>query len=168
MLHRRRPEQAGRIPDHHRHPRSQATNPVYEFDGCFDPNGDNTPTGNEFPSLLATTTTALLPDSHRVSLQLSCGTGSTGCKGSVKATAGSAQLGTVPFGLKEEQTAKLQFARPVPNGAKDVTFTFTTTKGVGPPVPSLWTCRRADAVYNDGSGGGSSALRAPDAPAGRG
>ena len=115
----------------------QATNPVYEFDGCFDPNGDNSPTGNKFPSLLATTTTALLPDSERrVSLQLSCGTGSTGCQGSVKATAGSAPLGTVPFGLKEEQTAKLQFPRPVPHGAKAVTFTFTTTTGVGPTSPT--------------------------------
>src|SRR3954452_6047454 len=60
----------------------QAANPVYEFDGCFDPNGDNTQTGNTFPSLLATTTTALLPDARRhVALQLSCGTGNTGCKG---------------------------------------------------------------------------------------
>src|SRR3954452_1063563 len=57
---------------------NEVTNPVYEFDGCFDPNGDNTPTGNVFPSLLNVTRTALLPDADRkISLQLSCGTGST-------------------------------------------------------------------------------------------
>jgi hypothetical protein len=115
----------------------QVPNPVSEFDGCFDPNGDNTPTGNEFPSLLTTTTTALLPDpQRRVALQLSCGTGSTGCRGSVTAVAGSTRLGTVPFDLREEQTGRLPFPHPVPRGAKDVTFTFTTTTGVGPPGPS--------------------------------
>ncbi len=114
----------------------QVTNPTYEFDGCFDPHGDNSPTGIEFPSLLTTTTTALLPDSeNRVSLQLSCGTGSTGCKGSVSAASGSTDLGTDPFDLEEEQTGNLRFPRPVPQGAADVTFTFTT-KGVGPPKPT--------------------------------
>jgi hypothetical protein len=114
----------------------EVTNPVYEFDGCFDPNGDNTPTGNEFPSVLTSTTTALLPDSqHRVSLQLSCGTGSTGCRGSVTAAAGSKTLGTVRFDVPEERTAKLQFPTAVPQGATSVTFTVTTKAGVGPTSP---------------------------------
>lgn len=114
----------------------EVTNPVYEFDGCFDPNGDNTPTGVEFPSLLTTTTTALLPDSQRrVSLQLSCGTGSTGCAGSVTATAGSTNLGTVSFDRQEEQTDNLRFPHAVPGGAKSVTFTVDTTRGVGPANP---------------------------------
>jgi hypothetical protein len=120
--------------DRHGH---QVTNPVYEFDGCFDPQGDNTPTGTKFPSVLATTTTALLPDGERrVGLQLSCGTGSTGCKGTVTAQAGATQLGTIPFDLDEERTGKLRFPRPVPTGAKDVTFTFHTTTGVGPSSPT--------------------------------
>lgn len=115
----------------------EVTNPVYEFDGCFDPNGDNTPTGNEFPSLLTVTSTALLPDDqHRVALQVSCGTGATGCRGTVTATTGDTDLGTVPFDIQEELTHKLQFPTPVPAGAKDVTFTVTTTKGVGPSGPA--------------------------------
>jgi hypothetical protein len=114
----------------------EVTNPVYEFDGCFDPNGDNTPTGNVFPSLLTVTTTALLPDAkHRVSLQLSCGTGSTGCKGSVAAAAGSTPLDTVPFDLEEENTKTVHISEPVPQGATSVTFTITATAGVGPPGP---------------------------------
>ncbi|MEJ7834422.1 MAG: hypothetical protein WKF79_16025, partial [Nocardioides sp.] len=30
----------------------EVTNPVFEFDGCFDPHGDNSSTGVSFPSLL--------------------------------------------------------------------------------------------------------------------
>ena len=115
---------------------NQVTNPVYEFDGCFDPHGDNTPTGNEFPSLLNVTSTALLPDAdNRISLQVSCGTGSTGCQGTVAAQAGDTDLGTVPVSIQEEQTANLHFPTPVPAGADSVTFTITTTKGTGPKGP---------------------------------
>jgi hypothetical protein len=70
-----------------------------------------------------------------VSLQLSCGTGSTGCKGTVAAAAGDTKLGTVPFDIPEEQTAKLQLPQPVPQGATGVTFTIDTTAGVGPSSP---------------------------------
>jgi hypothetical protein len=112
------------------------TNPVYEFDGCFDPNGDNTPTGNEFPSLLNVTTTALLPDAdNRISLQVSCGTGNTGCQGTIAAKAGDTDLGTIPVDLPEELTANLHFPTPVPAGADSVTFTITVTKGTGPKGP---------------------------------
>ena len=118
----------------------EVPNPVFEFDGCFDPQGDNTPTGNEFPSLLNVTSTALLPDADRkVSLQLSCGTGSTGCSGTVAAAAGSTSLGTAAFDLAEEQTGKLSFPTPVPGGASSVTFTLTVATGVGPTSPVTLT-----------------------------
>jgi hypothetical protein len=114
----------------------EVTNPVYEFDGCFDPQGDNTPTGNKFPSLTTVTTTALLPDAdNKIALQLSCGTGSTGCHGTVAAKAGDTDLGTVPFNIPEEQTAKLSFPSPVPAGTDSVDFTLTVTKGTGPKGP---------------------------------
>jgi hypothetical protein len=111
----------------------QVTNPVAEFDGCFDPDGSNAPTGVRFPSLLAATTTALQPDQQgRIALALSCGTGSTGCVGTVEAVAGSTDLGTVPFRMLEEQTTTLRFPTPVPSGATSVDFTITVTKGTGP------------------------------------
>jgi hypothetical protein len=114
----------------------EVTNPVYEFDGCFDPNGDNTPTGNEFPSLLNVTTTVLRPDAdNKISLQLSCGTGSTGCRGTVAAKAGDTDLGTVPVDVTEEQTANLQFPTPVPAGSDSVDFTITVSKGTGSKGP---------------------------------
>ncbi|WP_196240578.1 hypothetical protein [Nocardioides anomalus] len=122
---------------------AEVTNPVYEFDGCFDPNGDDTPTGNEFPSLVNVTTTALQPDAGgRVSLQLSCGTGADGCQGTVDAKAGDTDLGSVPFDIPEEQTASLPFATPVPKGADSVDFTVTVTRGVstkGPGTPATTT-----------------------------
>lgn len=111
-------------------------NPAAEFDACFDPDGSDVPTGVQFPSLLSVTTTALRPDSQgRVSLQATCGTGSGGCHGTVTAAAGSTELGTVPIDVDEEQTATLAFAKPVPEGAAEVTFTITLTEGVGPPKP---------------------------------
>ena len=112
------------------------TNPVAEFDACFDPQGDTTPTGVEFPSLLNVTTTVLRPDSRRhISLQTTCGTGDGGCRGEVTATAGETNLGTVPLKVDEEQTANLAFPTPVPRGTAEVTFTVTLTDGVGPPKP---------------------------------
>jgi hypothetical protein len=112
------------------------TNPVAEFDACFDTHGDNTPTGVEFPSLLSVTTTALRPDSQgRVSIQATCGTGDGGCQGEVTATAGDTDLGTVPLKVDEEQTASIAFPASVPAGATEVTFTITLTEGVGPPKP---------------------------------
>jgi hypothetical protein len=114
----------------------QVANPAFEFDGCFDTQGDNTPTGNEFPSLLTVTTTALLPGANReISLQLSCGTGSTGCTGSVAAKAGDADLGTVSVDMDEETTTTVHFPQPVPTQADSVTFTITMTDGTGPKGP---------------------------------
>lgn len=112
------------------------TNPVAEFDACFDPQGDNTPTGVEFPSLLNVTTTVLRPDAQRrITIQATCGTGDGGCQGQVTATAGETDLGTVPLKVDEEQTATLNFPTPVPSGAAEVTFTVTLNDGVGPPKP---------------------------------
>src|SRR4051794_20967288 len=114
----------------------EVTNPVFEFDGCFDPDGDNSATGVVFPSLLNVTSTPLTPDRNgRIGLQMSCGTGDKGCAGSVTATAGGVSLGTTPLHLQEESTATLPILNAVPKGAHEVTFEVTTTTGVGPTSP---------------------------------
>lgn len=116
----------------------QVTNPAFEFDGCFDPQGDNTPTGNRFQSLLNLTTTALQPAADRtVSVQLSCGTGSTGCQGTIQAKAGDTDLGTVPFDILEEQTTNVHFPTPVPSGAESVDFSINVARGVGSKGPGV-------------------------------
>lgn len=114
----------------------EVINPVAEFDACFDPHGDNTVTGVEFPSLLAVTTTALRPDARgHVAIQVTCGTGSDGCHGSVTAMAGRATLGTVPVDVEEEQTSTLAFTTPAPAGSPEVVFTVRLTDGFGPTKP---------------------------------
>lgn len=114
----------------------EVTNPLFEFDGCFDPASSNTPTGIEFPSVLSVTSTALNPDPQgRVGLQVGCGTGSQGCAGTITAKAGATTLGTVPFQLKEESTKTLAFPTPVPGGVKEVSFEVTTTTGYSSSDP---------------------------------
>ena len=112
-------------------------NPVYEFDGCFDPNGDNTPTGHHFPSVLFVTSTAIrrAPDGS-VPVQVLCNNGSYGCAGTLTATSGGKKLGSVDFTLHEVQTATLTVPGKAPSNAKDVTYTFTFTKGFGSTSPT--------------------------------
>jgi hypothetical protein len=113
------------------------TNPLFEFDGCFDPGSDNTATGVFYPSLLAVTSPNLTPNAQgRTNLQVTCGTGSQGCSGSVVATAGKKSLGTMPYKLKEEATGKLRLPEPVPAGVKEVTFEVKPHTGAGPPAPA--------------------------------
>jgi hypothetical protein len=114
----------------------EVTNPAFEFDGCFDPAGDNTATGNSFPSVLNVASTSLTPDAQgRFAVQLTCGTGSDGCAGQVTATAGDVDLGAATLALKEESTGKLTFPTALPAAAKEVVFTVTATAGVGPSSP---------------------------------
>ncbi|MFL6150743.1 MAG: hypothetical protein ACJ72B_00020 [Ornithinibacter sp.] len=120
------------------------TNPVFEFDGCFDPNSDDAPTGNSFPSLLSvTSTTVTASKDGSFGLGVGCGTGAAGCAGTVTATAGGRKLGSVPFHLKEEATGTVPFSAPLPPKASEVTFTVHMTTGAGPSSPSSLPVQRA-------------------------
>ncbi len=113
------------------------TNPVFEFDGCFDPNSDNTPTGVIYPSLLAIVSTTITPVADgNAGLQVTCGSGDQGCAGTITVAAGNTKLGTIPFDLAEESTATLPLPAAVPVHAKDVTFAVHTTTGAGPTSPA--------------------------------
>ena len=68
-------------------------------------------------------------------MKVTCGTGAQGCAGTMVATAGKVDLGTMPFKLKEEATGTLRLPEPLPAGAKEVTFTVLPTTGAGPPAP---------------------------------
>jgi hypothetical protein len=108
-------------------------NPAYEFDGCLDPHGDNTPTGVTFPSTVTVTSTTATPDpSGHISVGLACGVGHGGCSGTVTATAGSTTVGTASFTMTEQATTSLPLSGTLPAGAKQVTYTVTTTAGVAP------------------------------------
>lgn len=112
------------------------SNPVYEFDGCFDPNGDNTPTGHHFPSVLYVTSTTVRrsPDGS-VPLEVLCNNGSYGCAGTLKATAGGKSLGSVDFDLQEVQTAYLKVPGKAPADAQEISYTFSFTRGYGSTSP---------------------------------
>jgi len=111
-------------------------NPVFEFDGCFDPSSSNEATGVLFPSLLSVTSPSVAPDPRgRIGVQVTCGTGSDGCAGTVSASADGSSLGAQPFSMKEEAPDTIVFDRPLPAAATEVTLTFTATTGVGPPKP---------------------------------
>ena len=115
-------------------------NPVYEFDGCFDPHGDNRPTGHSFPSVLTVTSTGIrrAPDGS-VPIEVLCGNGADGCSGTLSATSGGQDLGSVDFHLSEVQTAALTVPGKATGGAKDVTYTFTYTHGFGSTSPITLT-----------------------------
>ena len=122
------------ITDKHGKP---VTNPLFEFDGCFDPHSDNAATGVYFPSLFAITSPNVTPTAQgRTTVKVNCGTGSQGCAGTVTATAGKVNLGKMPYKLKEEATGTLQLPKPVPAGAKEVTFEVKAATGAGPTGPT--------------------------------
>jgi len=115
------------------------SNPAYEFDACLDPHGDNTPTGVSFPSALTvTSTTANVGPDGKVGVDLACGVGAGGCSGTVTGkTDTGVSLGSVPFKLTEQATTHLTLPTVLPAGAKQVTFTVTTTAGVAPSPSTL-------------------------------
>ena len=115
----------------------EVTNPVFEYDGCFDPGSSDRPTGVSFPSLVSVTSTTAATDAQRrPAVQLGCGTGAEGCAGTVVATAGDTRLGSAPYRIQEEATQALHFPTPLPGGATEVTFTVRPTTGAGPSSPS--------------------------------
>jgi hypothetical protein len=114
----------------------EVTNPVFEFDGCFDPASDTSPTGVLFPSLFGVTATPLTPDADgKVVVQVTCGTGDAGCQGTLDVAAGDTDLGTVPYDLQEEAGGTLTVPRPVPAGTTELTVTVKPDTGAGPPSP---------------------------------
>jgi hypothetical protein len=122
---------------------SEVPNPVFEFDGCFDPNGDNTATGVSFPSLLTVTSTSVTPDDQgRVGLQVSCGAGSDGCSGTLTAKAGGRDLGSLPYSLQEQSTGTLTMPTSVRDSADEVSFQLHSATGVGPTSPASLPVQR--------------------------
>jgi hypothetical protein len=107
-------------------------NPAYEFDACFDPNAPDKPTGVSFPSALTITTTSIAPDPQgKDTLAMLCATGADGCAGSIAVTApDGTKLGSVPFDLEENETAKLTLPT-LPAGTKSVDLAVTYRRGVG-------------------------------------
>ena len=121
-----------------------SNNPAYEFDGCFDPNGDDTPTGVSYPSVLQVTSTVLpVRADGRTGVQVSCGASDGGCAGAMAVTTDAgATLATLPYKIAEQATPTLDIPAAVPADAKELTFTLTATAGVAPPKPTTVPVQR--------------------------
>jgi hypothetical protein len=96
-------------------------NPVFEFDGCFDPHGDNHPTGVTIPKPATTATPtpaaltlphgSLVPDrAGRITPLLTCSSGDGGCAGTATAVLGGHSLGTRTYAIAPGKTTRLGFA----------------------------------------------------------
>jgi hypothetical protein len=111
----------------------EVTNPLFEFDGCFDPGGANSPTGVEFPSALNISSTTLTPDSEgHLGVQLTCGTGAAGCAGTLS---GDASLGSAQFHMVEESSLVVPLPGVLPADATQVVLTLERTVGAGNDAP---------------------------------
>lgn len=118
-------------------------NPVYEFDGCFDPDSDNSPTGVTFSSVLQVTSTVLGVDaSGKTGVQVSCGAGAGGCVGDLTVSDGTRTLGTVHYDMPEQATPTIPLPQTVPTDATELTFTFTAKTGIAPPKPTTVPVQR--------------------------
>ena len=111
-------------------------NPAYEFDGCLDPEGSDAPTGVTYPSVLNVASPSVTPGAGGAfTVQLTCGTGAAGCKGSVEVFDGRRSLGSVPVSMVEETSKVITMPKPLPAGAKTVDVVLTRTVGSGSDSP---------------------------------
>lgn len=105
-------------------------NPAFEFDTCFNPGGDNTPTHVTFPpASLKLPTGTVKPDGRgEISPALACTVGPLGCSGTVAAQLGNRSLGTLHYTLAPGGASAIRF--PVhPGEHGKLTLTATPTLG---------------------------------------
>ena len=94
-------------------------NPAFEFDGCFNPNGSNKPTGVDLnprtpapttPAALAIAAAALRPDKNGlIHPTLTCSPGQEGCGGTITATLNGQPLQTATYALAPGNNGDIQF-----------------------------------------------------------
>jgi hypothetical protein len=136
------------IPDVHGH---DVSNPVFEFDGCFDPKSSNKPTGVDFakpvsasltPTQQAAGHAALtLPSgtmaadaTGAVAPTLTCSTGHDGCAGTLTASAGGKTV-TTDYVVGPDDHQPIKLALP-PGTTGPVTLKATPVIGTAPKPAS--------------------------------
>jgi hypothetical protein len=130
------------------------TNPVFEFDGCFDPKASNKPTGVDFAKpASASLTPTQQADGHAaltlpsgtmaadtkgvVAPSLSCSAGRDGCAGALTATAGGRTVATT-YAVAADDTQPIKLALPA-GTAGPVTLKATPVIGTAPKPTSTFT-----------------------------
>lgn len=95
-------------------------NPVAEFDGCFDPHGNNKPTGNTDlvptvaaptgPAALSIASTSLQPDARgTIRTALTCSPGQEGCGGTIAASLNNQPLAPTTYALAPGRNGIAEF-----------------------------------------------------------
>jgi hypothetical protein len=129
-------------------------NPVFEFDGCFDPKRSNAPTGVDFakpasssltpsqqaaaPAALTLPRGTMAPDSNGViAPTLNCSAGQAGCAGTLTATAGRRTV-TTNYVLAADDHQPIKLALP-PGTTGPVTLKATPIIGTAPAPTSTFT-----------------------------
>ena len=105
------------------------TNPLFEFDSCFDPHGSNAPTGVVFPSVLTVSSTALGTGPDGPTVDVSCSLGEQGCAGTVAARAADGTTGTGTYDLEPGRKAPVDLTGVLPG---PVELSFTPRTGTAP------------------------------------
>ena len=112
------------------------TNPVFEFDSCFDPDSSNAPTGVVFPSVLTITSTAVGSGPNgRPTVDVNCSLGEKGCAGAVTAQSASGNT-AVDYDLEPGRKTTLSLpGQPV----GPITLMFAPRTGTAPAPTRLPT-----------------------------
>jgi hypothetical protein len=126
-------------------------NPIFEFDGCFDPKGSNAPTGVDFakpasssltpsqqaaaPAALTLPNGTMAPDAGgAIAPTLNCSAGQAGCAGTLTATAGGTTVSTnYVLAAGDHQPIKLTLP---PGTTGPVTLKATPVIGTAPAPTS--------------------------------
>jgi hypothetical protein len=130
------------------------TNPVFEFDGCFNPKGSDAPTGLDFskpgspsltpsqqaaaPAALTLPSGTMASDAHgEIAPTLNCSAGQAGCAGTLTATAGSKSV-TTNYVLGPDDHQPIKLALP-PGTTGAVRLKAEPVIGTAPTPASTFT-----------------------------
>lgn len=141
------------ITDTHGH---DVTNPVFEFDSCFDPHASNAPTGLDLsskapsqtptqqvasPAVLTLPSGTMAPDaSGSIAPTLNCSAGQAGCAGTLTAQAGGKTV-TTNYVLAADDQQPIKLALP-PNTTGTVSLKATPIIGTAPHRSATLTVNR--------------------------
>ncbi|MCW3038301.1 MAG: hypothetical protein JWM31_206 [Solirubrobacterales bacterium] len=126
-------------------------NPVFEFDGCFDPHGSDKPTGVTFATTSTTPATpaagpaTLTLPTGRLSVDprgtapivLICATGDGGCAGTLTATSGARTLGRTTYAVAAGKNATV--ALPLHGARPGARLTLRARPVIGTVQPATST-----------------------------
>ena len=134
---------------------NDATNPVFEFDGCFDPRGSNRATGVTFPTTTTSTSSTTTPaalslpgqasSSERrgtIKVNLACSAGVGGCAGTITAQIQTRTI-SKQYVVAAGKTSAVTFPIRTPLGGSKLVVHVAPVIGTAPELTMLPVTRRS-------------------------